>query len=231
VEEIGLDASVLAFNGAVILVTTLLFGMMPAFREAKPNPADTLRTVGARTTVDRGKIRFRQGIVVAEVAFGALLVVGAGLMIRSFQKLLAEDPGFETENLRFARFTLPAAEYEPQEAVVFFDQLLDGARGLPNVTHATLLSRPPLRWRDQNGRFHIEGRPVAASAPLCCVASPVTVGEGYFETLELPLVRGRLLEPGDHQADAPMAVVIDEAAALRWWPNEDPIGQRVRFGS
>jgi len=231
VEEIGLDGSVLIFTGAVVLVTTLLFGMIPALREAKPNPADTLRDAGTRTTADRHRIRIRQGIVVAEVAFGVLLVIGAGLMVRSFQRLLAEDPGFETENLLFARFTLPAADYEPEEAVAFFDQLLEGTRGLPTVANATLMSRPPLRWEDQNGRFHIEGRSVAASGPMCCVASPVTVGDEYFETLGLSLIQGRLLGPGDHSIDAPSAVVIDEAAAERWWPGEDPLGQRIRLGN
>ncbi len=230
VEEIGLNGGVLAFTGGVVLLTALLFGMVPALRETKPNPATTLRDVGTRTTANRGKIRFRQGIVVAEVAFGVLLVVGAGLMVRSFQKLLEEDPGFETENLLFARFTLPAAEYEPEEAVVFFDQMLARTRDLPTVAAATLMSRPPLLWEDQDGRFHIEGRESVASGPLCCVASPIVVGQGYFETLGPPLISGRVLESGDHEVGAPHVVVIDEAAAERWWPGENPIGQRVGFG-
>jgi putative ABC transport system permease protein len=231
IQEIGLDGRVLIFTGAVVVLTTFLFGLMPALREARPNPADTLRNVGVRITGDRGRMRIRQGIVVAEVAFGVLLVVGAGLLIRSFQQLVAEDPGFETGNLLFARFTLPAAEYSPEEAVVFFDQLLGETRALPNVARATLLSRPPLRWKDQNGRVHIEGRAVAASAPLCCVASPITIGSDYFETLGLRSVRGRLLGPEDHLIGSPPVTVIDEEAASRWWPGEDPIGQRIRFGS
>lgn len=230
VEQIGLNGTVLAFTGAVVLFTTLLFGMVPALRETKPTPADTLREAGTRTTASRSKIRFRQGIVVAEIALGVLLIVGAGLTFKSFQKLLAEDPGFETANLLFARFTLPAAEYEPESAVVFYDQLLARARNLPAVVDATLISRPPLLWEDQNGRFHIEGRPSVASGPSCCVASPIIVGDGYFETLDLLPVRGRLLDPGDHEVDALPVVVIDEAAAARWWPNEDPIGQRVGSG-
>jgi len=229
--EVGLDGRVLLFTGGVVLVTTFLFGILPALREAKPNPADTLRNAGTRTTVDRGRIRFRQGIVVAEVAFGALLVVGAGLMVRSFQKLLTEDPGFQTGNLLFARFSLPAADYEPAEAVVFFDQLLAGTRAAPVVTTSTLTSRPPLLWRDQNGRFHIEGRPVAATAPMCCVASKLQVGDGFFETMGISLVRGRWLQPADHGIDGSGNLVVDQAAADRWWPGEEPIGQRVRLGN
>ncbi|MGD2122812.1 MAG: ABC transporter permease [Gemmatimonadota bacterium] len=229
VEEIGLDGGVLLFTGGIVLITTLLFGMVPALREARPDPADTLRGAGARTTVDQKRIRFRQGIVVAEVAFGALLVVGAGLMIRSFQNLLDEDPGFETERLLFARFTLPAADYEPAGAVVFFDQLVERTKALPEVENAALTSRPPLLWEDQNGRFHIEGRPPAATAPMCCVASPVTVGADFFETLGISPLRGRVLGPDDHRAGGARSVVVDEAAAERWWPGEDPIGQRVTF--
>jgi predicted permease len=220
---------VLLFTGGIVLLTTLLFGMVPAIREAKPDPADTLRSAGSRTTVDHRRILVRQGIVVAEVAFGALLVVGAGLMIRSFQNLLEEDPGFGTERLLFARFTLPAADYEPAEAVVFFDQLVERTRALPEVASATLTSRPPLRWEDQNGRFHIEGRPPAATAPMCCVASHVTVGEGFFETLGISPLRGRVLGPDDHQIGGARSVVIDETAAVRWWPGEDPVGQRIAF--
>ena len=230
IDEIGLDRGVLLFVGGTVLLTTLLFGMMPALREATPRPADTLREAGMRTTATVSQMRFRRWIVVGELALSVLLVVGAGLMVRSFQELLREDPGFETENLLFARFTLPAAEYEPAEATVFFDQLLAQTRALPNVVGATLTSRPPLRWHDQNGRIHIEGRPVAASAPMCCVSSYVIVGDGFFDVLGAPLIRGRLLEPADHQVDGPGSIVIDQAFADRWFQGEDPVGKRVKMG-
>jgi predicted permease len=176
-------------------------------------------------------MRFRKGIVVAEVALSVLLVVGAGLTIRSFQGLLEEDPGFDTENLLFARFTLPAAEYEPVEATVFFDQLLAQTRSLSSVEGATLTSRPPLLWNDQNGRLHIEGRPPAASGPLCCLSSYVVVGDDFFEVMGLSPVQGRLLTSEDHQIDGPASIVIDEASAARWWPEEDPIGKRVSMAA
>jgi predicted permease len=231
VEEIGLDGGVLLFTGGVVLLTTFLFGILPAFREANPNPADSLRDAGLRTTASGGQMRFRKGIVVAEVALSVLLVIGAGLMIRSFQGLLAEDPGFETENLMFARFTLPAAEYEPVEATVFFDQLLAQTRSLSSVEGATLTSRPPLLWDDQDGRIHIEGRPPAASGPLCCLSSYVVVGDDFFDVMGLTPVRGRLLGPEDHEIDGPASIVIDEASAARWWPGEDPIGKRVSMAA
>jgi predicted permease len=231
VDEIGLDGGVLVFTGSAVLLTTLLFGLVPALREARPDPADTLREAGHRFTAAASRLRFRRGIVVFEVALSVLLVVGAGLMARSFRALLREDPGFSARNLLFAQFTLPAAQYEPKAAVLFYDGLLARARALPGVEGATLTSRPPLLWEDQNGRFHIEGRPVAPSAPSCCMASFLHVGEGYFETLGVSLLRGRLLEAEDHRSDAPGVAVVDQASAERWWPGEDPLGQRISISA
>jgi putative ABC transport system permease protein len=175
-------------------------------------------------------MRFRKGLVMAEVALSVLLVMGAGLMVRSFRNLLVEDPGFKTENLLFARFSLPASEYSPEGAVEFYERLAEGVEGLPGVVGASYTSRPPLLWHDQEGRFHIEGRPVAPTAPMCCVGSNVAVSEEFHELLGVPLIRGRLFGPDDDQPDGPGVAVVDEAAATRYWPGEDPIGQRIGFG-
>ena len=215
----------------MVILTTVLFGLVPALREAASNAADALRETGLRVTSSVGHVRFRKGLVVGEVALGVVLVVGAGLLIRSFQKLLSEDPGFATENLHFAYFSLPAAEYTPEEGAVFFQELVDRTRALPMVAGATLSSRPPLLWTDQNGRFQIQGRPAAPSSPLCCVASGISVGEDFFETMGLTLVEGRLFRSEDHLVGSLGSVIVDQAAAERWWPGESPIGQNVHFGS
>jgi putative ABC transport system permease protein len=230
-DEIGMDGRVLGFTGGAVLLTTLLFGLMPALREVAPNPGDALREAGLRTTTGIQRMRFRRGLVVIEVALSVLLVVGAGLMVRSFRNLIAEDPGFNTEKLLFASFSLPAAEYSPEEAIVFYDRLVEGTRALTGVVGASLISRPPLLWDDQNGRFHIEGRPVTATAPLCCVGSLVGVGEQLHELLRIPLSRGRLFEPEDHRPGTPLVALVDEAAATRYWAGEDPIGKRIRWGN
>ncbi|NJD20542.1 MAG: ABC transporter permease [Gemmatimonadetes bacterium] len=230
-EAIGLDARVLAFTGGVVLLTTALFGLAPALRESNPAAADTLRDASLRATASPGRLRFRRGIVVSEVALSVILVVAGGLMVKSFRGLLREDPGFSQRDLLFAQFTLPGAAYEPEEAVVFYDGLVARARALPGVEAATLTSRPPLLWEDQNGRFHIEGRPASPSAPSCCMASFLHVGEGMFETLGIPLVRGRLFGPDDHRVESPGVAVVDEATAERWWPGEDPIGQRLNVSA
>ncbi len=231
VEEIGLDARALAFTGGVVLLTTLLFGLAPALRESRPEAAAALRDAGLRSTASPGRLRFRRGIVVFEVALSVMLVVAGGLMVRSFRGLLQEDPGFPERELLFAQFTLPAAEYEPEEAALFYDGLVARARALPGVEAATLMSRPPLLWEDQNGRFHIEGRPAAPTAPSCCMASFLHVGEGMFETLGVPLLRGRLFGPDDHRVESPGVAVVDQATAERWWPGEDPLGQRLNVSA
>jgi predicted permease len=229
-EGIGMDGRVLAFTTGAVLLTTFLFGLFPALHEARSDAGDALRDAGTRTTTGTQRMRFRKGLVMAEVALSVLLVMGAGLMVRSFRNLLVEDPGFKTENLLFARFSLPASEYSPEGAVEFYERLAEGVEGLPGVVGASYTSRPPLLWHDQEGRFHIEGRPVAPTAPMCCVGSNVAVSEEFHELLGVPLIRGRLFGPDDDQPDGPGVAVVDEAAATRYWPGEDPIGQRIGFG-
>jgi predicted permease len=231
VAEVGLDVRVLAFTGAVVLLTTLVFGTVPALREASPDLSNAFRDLGRSATEGLRGRRFRKALVVAEIALSIVLVVGAGLMIRSFRVLLAEDAGFETEGLVFAQFSLPAADYTPDEAVVFFDRLLSEAASLPGVADASLISRPPLLYGDQNGRFHIRGRPVAAASPMCCIGDPVVVGAGLFELLGVPLLRGRVFDANDHRVDGGGVAVVDQALADRYFPGEDPLGQGLRIGS
>jgi len=228
---IGVDGRVLACAAGAVLLTTFLFGLLPALQEATPRPGDALRDASLRTTASSQRLRFRKGIVVAEVALSVLLVVGAGLMTRSFRNLLHEAPGFATENLLFARFSLPAAEYTPEAAITFFDQLVRGTEALPGVVEASLTTRPPLLWEDQNGRFHIQERPVTPTAPMCCVGSYVFSGEGLTDLLRIPLVRGRLFTPDDNRPDAAPVALVDQAAAEQYWPGEDPIGRGIRLGN
>jgi len=228
-DGIGMDGPVLAFTAGAVILTTFLFGLMPALQEAGSRPGEALRDATLRTTAGSQRMRFRKGIVVAEVALSVLLVVGAGLMARSFQKLLMEDPGFNTENLLFARFSLPAAQYDPDRTIVFYDELLRGVESLPGVVGVSYTSRPPLLWNDQNGRFDIEGRQGAQPGDVCCVGSMIGVEEDYFDIMGIPLVQGRLFRPEENRAEAPKVMLVDEATADRYWPGEDPIGQRAGF--
>jgi putative ABC transport system permease protein len=171
---------------------------------------------------------FRRFLTVTEIALAILLVIAAGLMLKSFQQLLREDPGFRTENLLTARISLPSTDYPAEQATAFFLRLIEELEVLPGVESVAVAERPPL-WIDRSAsRFHIEGRPDLTPGEAGLKASHVMSSKGLFETLGIPLKRGRLLEDTD-QPGAPLAVVIDETMAERYWPGEDPIGQKIRF--
>jgi putative ABC transport system permease protein len=223
---VGLDARVLLFTGAIVIATALLFGLMPAVHAAGSDLTGAFKDQDQRATVGRGGLRFRRALVVGETALAIVLVVGAGLMAKSFRHLLREDPGFRTDNLLTAYFSLPATDYPAERARAFFQQLTDRVKALPGVERAATASRRPLTGDLSQGRFHIEGWERAQSGPLCCTASPVAAGAGMFETLEIDLVRGRLLNEFD-RGDAPTVAVIDEVLARTYWPNDDPIGKRI----
>jgi putative ABC transport system permease protein len=228
IDLIGLDGRVLLFTGVVVFVTTLVFGLVPAWRGAGADLQGAFRESGSNTTASRNRLRFRGSVVAAEVAFSILLVIGAGLMTKSFWRLLQEDPGFRMENLLVAHFSLPSTSYSPEQAVGFFADLTESIESLPNVASAAIVSSPPLLRSDVDGRFHIEGRESAAAGEFCCTAGGVTVGQGLFQTLGIQLRQGRLIDETD-LPDGPLVANVDEELARRYWPDEDPIGKRIQF--
>jgi putative ABC transport system permease protein len=225
---VALDARVLLFTGAVVLLTALLFGLMPAMQAVVSDLTGAFKDRDQRATVGRRGLRFRRALVVGETALAIVLVVGAGLMVKSFRHLAREDPGFRTDNLLTAYFSLPASDYPAERAYEFFAQLAERVEALPGVERAAMASRRPITSDRSDERFHIEGWAVAQSGPSCCTASPVTAGPGMFETLGISLVRGRLLDETDRR-DAPLVAVVDEVLARTYWPNEDPIGKRIAW--
>jgi predicted permease len=228
IELIALDGRVLLYTFAVVILTSLLFGLIPALQAASSDLTCAFKVAGRTATAGRERMVFRRFLSVTEIALAILLVIGAGLMLKSFQQLLREDPGFRTENLLTARISLPSTEYSGERATAFFTRLTDELEALPGVYSATVASRPPL-WTDRSrSRFHIEGRPDVTPGEAGFQASPVMSGCGLFETLGIPLKRGRLLDETDRPG-APLAVVIDTTMAERYWPGQDPIGQKIRF--
>jgi putative ABC transport system permease protein len=226
--NVGLDARVLAFVGAVVLITTVVFGLLPAFRGASADLSQMLQEAGRSVSPGRARLSFRRFLVVAEIALAVLLVVGAGLTVKSFWLLLGEDPGFRHEDLLVAQLSLPASEYTAERAVAFYSGLVERVEALPGVRSAATISRPPILYDRSQNRFHIEGRPGVQSGPFCCTGSGVGVGPGAIETLGIPLLRGRVPDERDRAGATPIAVV-DERLARRYWPGEDAIGKRIRF--
>ncbi|HEX7088585.1 MAG TPA: ABC transporter permease [Longimicrobiales bacterium] len=231
--DVGVDARVLAFTLAVSLAAAVAFGLVPMFQARSTDLQAALARGGRSGTEGRRGSRFRDALVVAEVALSVVLVIGAGLLIRSLRALRGVDPGFRAERVVKLEFRLPTTRY-PQdfarypswpEVQRFYAALLERARAVPGVRAAALAAHHPLAQGFTNS-FVIEGHePEAGSQPEIPVR-PVT--PGYFATLGIPLLRGRPLTDRDGP-DAPAVLLINDAAAKRYFPGVDPIGKRIRF--
>ena len=227
VEMIGVDWRVLVFVGVVVLVTSLVFGMVPALRAASPNLSDAFKDGSGTVTGGPRRQRFTRLLTVSEIAVAVLLVTGAGLVTKSFWTLLSQDPGIRTDGLLYTRVSLPADRYSPEEAAIFYSRLTEAARGLPGVRSASLVDRPPLLRARAMTRFHMPEDEESLDG-AGHTASSITAGAGLFETLGIPLRRGRLLNAAD-RVGTEHVVVVDEALARRYWPGEDAIGKQIRF--
>ena len=224
-QRIAVDRTVLVFAIGLSLVAGTLFGLLPALRAARTAPGGALKS-GARTT-DPGAARVRAVLVVVETAVALVLLVGAGLLLRSLDRLQKVDKGFQAERV----LTVGVA---PSDALIpdrqswraFYADALERVQALPGVQNAALSLLLPLSSRSWELGIHPEGVPVlpeTRESVLYNVVSPE-----YFETLGVPIVRGRGFAPADRD-DAPLVAVIDETMAQRFWPGEDPIGKRVTF--
>ncbi len=227
--SVGLDPQVLLFTLLVSLVTGVLFGLAPALIVSKLNLNQTLKEGGRSSAEGAGGRRLRNGLAVAEIALSLILLVGAGLLIRSFLRLQEVNPGFNPDNLLAAELSLPSAKYaENQQVVNFYDQLLARVAEQPGVRSAALTTSLPLTGGGDILAFYVEGRPVARTDRTPDAEARV-VNPDYFRTMEIPLRRGRVLTDQD-APDAPDAVVINEALARKYFAEEDPVGKRITFG-
>jgi hypothetical protein len=222
----ALDGWVLAFSGALCILTSLLAGLVPVLQTARPQLAQLLRggiRAGAGTA---GSRRTRNALVAAEMALAVVLLIGAGLLMRSFVRLLGVDPGFKPAHVLTFETDLPA-DRQPLERSHYFDRVVERLLALPGVQAAGGVSELPMAGTESKAGVYIEGRPVPTQADQVMIASSQKVTPGYFATLGIRLLRGRLLEPGD-TAGKPLVAVIDDTMARDYWPNEDPIGKRFR---
>ena len=223
-----IDGRVLGFTLALSLLTTLLFSLVPAWQASKPDLNETLKE-GGNTTTGAARRRVQDALVVAEVAAGVVLLVGAGLMIRSFLRLQAVEPGFNPSNVLTMRIMLPASKYgENHQSIAFFEHALEGIKDLPGVVSVGAVQDLPLRQNAMTFAFSIEGRPdlQAASRPEAAYRA---VTADYFRTMGIPLVAGRAFTDEDKLQTEPV-VIINQTMAHRFWPDEDPIGKGLRFG-
>lgn len=229
-ETIGLDKTVFAFTLACAGLTGLVFGLIPSLQASRPSAREALQSAGSRTTSNRRQRTLRNTLVVAEVALSLMLLTTAALLTRSFQRLESQSPGFDPTSVLTARFSLPAYAYDEDHKLLnFVDRLETGLGALPGVESVGVSSLTPFGYGNSQGTYRIVGYtpPDGAAAPH---AQLRTVTPGFFDTLKIPLVKGRYLDTRDH-ADSERVVLVDQVLVDRYFPDEDPIGQQIYRGA
>jgi putative ABC transport system permease protein len=224
--KLTLDARVLGFSLSVSILTGVLFGLAPALQAARPALSETLKAGGRNASGGLGRNRLLGSLVVSEIALALTLLIGAGLMIRSLQHLQAVDPGFSTERLLTMRVSLPAQRYRREQIAAFGQQLCERLETLPGAQSVALASDLPLSGNSSAGPVELEGKPATSAGDETRMYRH-RVTSGFFRALGIPLIKGRDFTAGDH-AQAPRVVIISETMARRYWPNEDPLGKRLR---
>ncbi|HYY55953.1 MAG TPA: ABC transporter permease [Pyrinomonadaceae bacterium] len=226
--EIEIDGAVLLFTLLVSLVAGIIFGLAPALQYSKPDLTSSLKEEGRQTVGVAGR-RTRRILVKAEIALALVLLVGAGLMLKSFWRLLNTDSGFDPKNVLTARITLPESRYpEPQQVNAFYKQLLERIEALPGVQSAATVTYLPLSGSNSNASFEIEGRPRAPDESEQN-ADYRMISEDYFHTMGITVLKGRSFARSDEEG-APGVVIINETMSRRFWPDEDPVGKRINLG-
>jgi putative ABC transport system permease protein len=226
-EMVGIDGPVLAFTMGATLLSGILFGLIPAFTASGASLNESLKEGGRTGSAARGK-RARSAFVVVEIALALVLLVGAGLLVRSFARLMEVDAGFETDRTVTMRVSLNQARYgRPEQRIQFFERLFERIDQVSEVQSAGAVSFLPLVGLGAATGYEVVGEPVPPRGQEP-VADVRVVTKDYFNAMGIPLVRGRLFDERQ-PSDAVNKVVVNEALARRHWPGEDPIGKRIRI--
>jgi putative ABC transport system permease protein len=229
-DEVSVSPLVIGFATGLALLTGLLFGVVPAFQATRGGISSTLKEGGRGTLTTRGGARIRTTLVVAEVALAVTLLAGAGLLIRSFSRLASIDPGFQIQQALTFEVSLAGNRYsENDEAqIAFFDQLLPQLKALPGVQGAGAVLSLPLSGSSLVLTFEVAGRPPVPPAQQPAMQVRIATPT-YFQTIGIPLKKGRFFSDED-RANTPPVALITESAARQYFPGEDPIGKRITLG-
>jgi putative ABC transport system permease protein len=231
VAEVGVDSRVLAFTAVIALGCAAFFGFFPLLRYGAGDLAGQLREGGGGGAASHGPRRngLRNGLVVAQMALALVLLVGSGLMLRSFQALRSVDPGFDPDGVLVARLSVPGAEIEGwEETVAFYRQLRERILAQPGVAAAGFTQGAPLTGGMSYFSIEVEDHPRGPDE-LPVFARNVNVGPGYLEAMGIRLVEGRTFQEGDG-AEGLRATVVSRTFAEMWWPEASPLGRRMRIG-
>ncbi|HYY56002.1 MAG TPA: ABC transporter permease [Pyrinomonadaceae bacterium] len=224
---ITLDMRVLGFTTALTLLTGVAFGLAPALQSSNPDLNETLKESGRTSTGGTGRQRLRSLLVVSEIALSLLLLIGAGLLLKSFLRLQRVDPGFDPHGVLTMSVFLPGTKYpEESQHVAFFDQVQERAASLPGVEAVGMVSNLPVSGNFDTVSFYIEGRPAPAPENVPDLER-YTINSDYFRAMGIGLLSGRPFGPEDRAGALPVAIV-SETAARRFWPGESPLGKRIR---
>jgi len=225
--DVGLDRYVLFFTFGVATLTGLVFGLAPALHASKPDPGNMLKETG-RGLSTGGRNWMRSALIVSEVALSLMLLVGAGLLINSFWRLLQTDAGFDPKGVLAVDIPLSRTTYpKPEQRSAVFQQLIARMKTLPGVRDASVTSNVPMTDFDVELSFQVEGRAPYKPGEEA-TADYTVVGADYFRTMNIALLRGRVFTDQD-TANTPQAMVVSNAFVKRYFPNEDPIGRRIVF--
>lgn len=208
------------------MLTGVVFGLVPALRASRPDLNESLKEGGRGGTEGRRNNLVRASLVVVEVAVALVLLIGAGLLIRSFVRLQQVSPGFNPSNVLTMQLSLPRSKYgEKPQLAAFFQQVVERVQNLPGVSSAAVGNNIPMGNQGWNSSFAIEGLQVAPGEPSPH-GDPHMITTDYFKTMGIPLFRGRYFTDADSKDSLPVAI-IDETLAEQYWPDEDPIGRRL----
>jgi len=227
-EGFKLDLTVLGFTVAISMVSGILFGLAPAVQMSRPDLNETLKDAGGKATAGGGRHLLRSLLVVSEIALSLILLVGAGLMMRSFLTILKSDPGFKPEKVLTMNLVLPAAKYSSQPTrAAFFDELTKRVNALSVVESVGVVNNLPLSGSNFSTYFLVEGLPDPAPGKEFVGRYRVCTPE-YFRALGIRLTRGRAFTDQD-KSENQRVTIVNETLAKSYWPNQDPIGKRIRF--
>jgi len=225
----AVDRYTLIFTVLIGIAAVLIFGMAPVWHMSRVDPYNALRESGRSSTGGHGRQQLRSLLVAGELALGLILLAGTGLLLQSLARINEVNPGFQPHHVMTAGLTLPAAQYgTPEKQIAFFRTVVDHVSSAPGVTAAGAGYPVPFGAGNASGSFQIEGQPTAAGEPGPHGDIRFVTG-GYFTALSIPLMKGRIFSADDRLGTQPVAV-IDENLARQYWPNEDPIGKRIRRG-
>jgi putative ABC transport system permease protein len=228
VQEIGLDLYVLLFTLTVSLLTTILFGLVPALSASRVDLNETLKEGGRASVASRRPLR--SALVISEIALALVVLTGAGLLVQSFARVLSTDPGFKSENLMTGFVWLSSARYEKADSCrAFLKDMVARLEALPGVDGVAVCNDMPVVGTDTTSNPTIEGRPPFSAEDQVLVGRHV-INARYFEAMGIPLLKGRAFTERDREKSSPV-LIINEAMARSLFPDDDPIGKRVRFGA